>query len=86
MGIFFSKNKKQHSTPFFSNKDNTPFLSNKEKMKLLIQHYEFIKFRKQIYDVDAIVDIIENTDWENTPMYFSTPNDLEPSAPPSMDI
>ena len=38
----------------------------KPTIKEIIRYYEYIKGTKQIEDVDVILDIINNTDWDKT--------------------
>lgn len=69
MGIFSSK---QIPKP----KNNTN-VENPPDLKTFIQHYEYIKNEKQIYDIDKVIAIVQNTNWD-----VSNHKQLNPSAPP----
>jgi hypothetical protein len=34
-------------------------------IKDIVQHYEYIKHTKQIYDIDKALNIANNTNWDN---------------------
>ena len=69
MGIFLSKQKKMVYHP--------PPPPPNFNLKLFIEQYEYIKHTKQIYDIDKIIVIIQNTNWEQNV------SNIIPSAPPT---
>ena len=76
MGCVFSKNKEK---PVEQRKNK---VKPKPTIKELIQYYEYIKGTKHIEDVDVILEIINNTDWDNTPINNNPiSNKIGPSAP-----
>lgn len=70
MGISFSKQKKLPIETIVT-------YEKTHNIKEIVKRYEFIKQTKQIYNVETILEIVENTDWDKI--------DLEctpiPSAP-----
>jgi hypothetical protein len=56
------------------------YVISKQDGKQLIERYEYIKNIKQMNDVDKLIDIINNTNWDaisNNKIYC-----IEASAPP----
>jgi hypothetical protein len=72
MGIFFTKNKKVYTEWPKSEMNNSD-------IKEIINKYEYIKNRKQITDIDKLIEVMKNTDWDKNNI---TNNLVEPSAPP----
>ncbi len=69
MGVLFSKKKT-------SIKESTITYEKKPTIKEIIKHYEFIKQTKNIHNIETILEIVENTDWDKIDL------DYTPSAPP----
>ena len=80
MGINLSKqtkNSRVHQSCQSSNNTEKIYHSN---IKEIIEKYEYIKQTKKITDINTIIEIIQNTDWEKDEL-----NKFEvviPSAPP----
>ena len=73
MGIFFIKNKK------VVNIERPKSEMNNSDIKEIINKYEYIKNGKQITDIDKLIEVMKNTDWDKNNI---TNNLVEPSAPP----
>lgn len=71
MGLSFSKPKKNNTES-----ETKPI--TKPNIKQIIQHYEYIKETKGISNIDTILSIVENTDWDKVEAEYIP----LPSAPP----
>ena len=77
MGNFFTKN--QPSVKPISNININQQEPSYNDIKTIIAKYEHIKNTKNIKDINKLIDIMQNTNWDSTVL---TNNVLEPSAPP----
>jgi hypothetical protein len=74
MGNFFTK--KDLSVKPISNIDTRQRDPSHTDIKEIIQHYEHIKNTKNIKDINKLIDVMQNTNWDSTVLL------PEPSAPP----
>lgn len=72
MGLFFSTTKSKESTEIIE----MPITRPKYTLKEIIEQYEYIKKTKCITNIDIILEIVENTNWDTE---YMAPT---PSAPP----
>lgn len=76
MGTWSSKPKQQIIEPKFEPKSINNELPT---LKGIIKQYEYIKNTKKIHNIDTILAIVKNTDWDKINLDNTSEN---PSAPP----
>lgn len=83
MGIFFSKTASKNKIIHchYENEPTNSILSKKKDLTKIIEQYEYIKETKCVRDIDKILDIIRNTDWDNNTEWLEKEYSVFPSAP-----